>query len=285
MRGDDDVFPCPKRAAFRKRLRLEYVKNRAADVVDPFFQRVLIHDPSAGNVDQNRVPIHQIKPSCVHNPARLFGQRQRKDRDVRIRQHPVELTDRADRIKSFVFPRLCRKPDHAAAEGSEPLGARRADASAAEDQHITLSCIAVKKRFYLNSVQVYSGEVAQFKAASETGDANSRIITGITDQYYEVKGLTAGATYTYYVEANYIDGAKAASNVETVTLTDAPEHNYQLGDVDHDGSINISDVTALIDMLLGNEGAGCPICADVDGNHDVNISDVTALIDMLLTSN
>ena len=106
--------------------------------------------------------------------------------------------------------------------------------TAAEDQHITLSCIAVKKRFYLNSVQVYSGEVAQFKAASETGDANSRIITGITDQYYVVE---------------------------------------------------ISDVTALIDMLLGNEGAGCPICADVDGNHDVNISDVTALIDMLLTSN
>ena len=157
--------------------------------------------------------------------------------------------------------------------------------TAAEDQHITLSCIAVKKRLYLNSVQVYSGEVAQFKAASETGDANSRIITGITDQYYVVENLTPGATYTYYVEANYIDGAKAASNVETVTLTDAPEHNYQLGDVDHDGSINISDVTALIDMLLGNEGAGCPICADVDGNHDVNISDVTALIDMLLTSN
>jgi hypothetical protein len=53
-----------------------------------------------------------------------------------------------------------------------------------------------------------------------------------------------------------------------------------LGDVDGDGNINISDVTALIDILLrgGEASAG----ADVDGDGQVNISDVTALIDRLL---
>ena len=156
--------------------------------------------------------------------------------------------------------------------------------TAAEGQNITLSGVGVKKRFYLNSVQVYSGVMTQFKAVSETGDENSRIITGITDQYYVVNGLTAGATYTYYVEANYIDGTKAASNVEEVTLLNEQGHGYDLGDVNHDGTVNISDVTALIDYLLGSNADACVICADTNVDGVVNISDVTTLIDMLLAN-
>lgn len=53
------------------------------------------------------------------------------------------------------------------------------------------------------------------------------------------------------------------------------------GDVDGDGSVNISDVTALIDLLLsGAQEANA--AADVDGDGTVNIADVTALIDILL---
>ena len=60
--------------------------------------------------------------------------------------------------------------------------------------------------------------------------------------------------------------------------------DHQLGDVDHDGAVDINDVTALIDMLLGT-GDGCTVCADVDGDSDVTINDVTALIDRLLGIN
>ena len=55
------------------------------------------------------------------------------------------------------------------------------------------------------------------------------------------------------------------------------------GDVDGDGIINISDVTALIDLLLS--GGEISAEADVDGDGQVNISDVTAIIDELLSSN
>ena len=62
-------------------------------------------------------------------------------------------------------------------------------------------------------------------------------------------------------------------------------HSYELGDVNHDGSVNIADVTALIDMLLGSGNETCETCANVNGDDAVNIADVTALIDLLLSGN
>ena len=56
------------------------------------------------------------------------------------------------------------------------------------------------------------------------------------------------------------------------------------GDVDDNGSVNISDVTTLIDYLLSGNASGINVTA-ADCNQDslVNISDVTALIDYLLS--
>lgn len=52
------------------------------------------------------------------------------------------------------------------------------------------------------------------------------------------------------------------------------------GDVDGDGRVNIDDVTALINMLLGSTTVSAG--ADVDESGKVNIDDVTALINLLL---
>ena len=55
------------------------------------------------------------------------------------------------------------------------------------------------------------------------------------------------------------------------------------GDVNEDGSINIADVTALIDHLLSGNTHGVNLDnADCDLNDGISISDVTALIDYLL---
>lgn len=59
-----------------------------------------------------------------------------------------------------------------------------------------------------------------------------------------------------------------------------------IGDVNGDGNVNISDVTALINYLLsGDEGSVNLNNADVNQDGNINISDVTALINLLLSGN
>lgn len=54
------------------------------------------------------------------------------------------------------------------------------------------------------------------------------------------------------------------------------------GDANGDNNVDISDVTALIDYLLGGNGNINATGADSNKDGDVDISDVTALIDYLL---
>ena len=51
------------------------------------------------------------------------------------------------------------------------------------------------------------------------------------------------------------------------------------GDVNGDSEVNISDVNALIDMILTDNNA---TAGDINGDGEVNISDVNALIDIIL---
>ena len=56
------------------------------------------------------------------------------------------------------------------------------------------------------------------------------------------------------------------------------------GDVNMDGTININDVTVLIDYLLGSEVEPFDVeAANCNLDESVGIADVTALIDYLLT--
>ena len=139
----------------------------------------------------------------------------------------------------------------------------------------------------IQSVKIYAGEYEPQLRATEEGNKTYREITGITDKFYTVNNLLAEGTFLYKVKAIYTDGTESAwSNTQMVTLFDngpAP-HEYAAGDVNHDNSVNIADVTTLIDYLLGT-GDVCPICADVNMDQAINIADVTALIDKLLSNN
>ncbi len=69
-----------------------------------------------------------------------------------------------------------------------------------------------------------------------------------------------------------------------VVVTFELAHDEVVGDVNGDGTTNITDVTMLIDLLLGNEAVSNQ-AADVNKDGSVNISDITSLIDLLLGNN
>ena len=103
----------------------------------------------------------------------------------------------------------------------------------------------------------------------------------------------ASAVLTKSMEQNADGSYRIAISVVSADLQNASCYvinatvpTVKKGDVNNDGDVSISDVTALIDYLLsGNIEDINPQAADVDGNNDISISDVTSLIDMLLGSN
>ena len=141
----------------------------------------------------------------------------------------------------------------------------------------------------IQSIKIYGGEITDpepfaFKAANETGDAEFRLIEGITpDKFYTVTGLLPATAYLYRVKSLYVNGTESKwSNTKEVLLS---EGTTMRGDVNGDGVVNIEDVTALISYLLSQDATGINVAAaDTDASGDISISDVTTLINYLLTT-
>ena len=138
----------------------------------------------------------------------------------------------------------------------------------------------------VKQITIYAGDLTLAKLnATESGNGTYRLITGITDRFYTVTDLLAEGTFVYKVKTLYTDGTESAwSNREEVTLFQNG-HGFELGDVNHDGSVSIADVTQLIDYLLDGTTPICEICANVNEDTTISIADVTALIDKLLSGN
>ena len=58
--------------------------------------------------------------------------------------------------------------------------------------------------------------------------------------------------------------------------------SFMLGDVNGDNKVDVADITALTNHLLGIEGAYNSIAADVDGNGEVTSADVPVLVNKIL---
>lgn len=84
------------------------------------------------------------------------------------------------------------------------------------------------------------------------------------------------------VSWNAVASTSGAVRVVSLSGIAAQPHEVMPGDVNDDGKVNISDVTALINMLLSNNQSADMEVADMDHDGKISISDVTALINMLL---
>ena len=139
----------------------------------------------------------------------------------------------------------------------------------------------------IQKIEIYAGELEdnRLRNASEEDDANYRLVTSITDKNYTVEGLTPGGTFFYKVKARYVDGSESPWSIaQMVTLFDQ-NHEYQSGDVNHDGLFNFSDVVALINYVMNNDYDVCPICSDINHDGIMNITDVVILINLVINGN
>lgn len=100
-------------------------------------------------------------------------------------------------------------------------------------------------------------------------------------EVYTIDKILAAGEHTFglYVEntdANWV----AADNF---VLRYYGAHAPLLGDINHDGSITIADITALVNILLSSTDTTTMLCyADVNQDGNISIADVTALVNMLL---
>ncbi len=150
---------------------------------------------------------------------------------------------------------------------------------------VKIENLASKKRVLLTHVKVYAGnatslsENAPLRAVAEVGDSLKREITGITDTWYTVRDLAKYGTFTYRVKAVYTDGTESDySTSRNVTLKDA---EVLTGDINADGKLDVTDVTALINHILSIATAPAERC-DVNADGNVDVTDVTHLINMIL---
>jgi len=160
------------------------------------------------------------------------------------------------------------------------------------------------------SVKASGGTSGASIGAGKDGTSGTLAISDSADvimYYNESNGFlmncdTATATppadkFVYVQDANGkdIQGTPSGSQLDlsTIDLSGNYAHiffaeksqGHNLGDVNHDGTVDLQDVTALIAHLLGNVGGGtyfCEKCADVNSDGIVDLQDVTALVAHLL---
>ena len=84
--------------------------------------------------------------------------------------------------------------------------------------------------------------------------------------YFRIRQVGGSTTAKVYVD-----------NISFAYYKEAGEE----GDINGDGTVDVSDVTALINKILGASDYTDEVC-DINGDGEINVSDVTQLINQIL---
>lgn len=113
-------------------------------------------------------------------------------------------------------------------------------------------------------------------------DAETEMVTWV-DNPYTIERTDADQTIIFAARALAYGKNVSEWAVAEITIPALEGPSFLRGDVDMDGSVGISDVSALIDYLLSHDDTDVSVlAADCDEDGSVGISDVSALIDYLL---
>lgn len=134
-----------------------------------------------------------------------------------------------------------------------------------------------KKRVQVKRVDIYAGDVVSNLMAGNPAaepDTSQRIIADIADTCYTVQGLDSTTTYACQVQAVYTSGSLSPWSQQQIIML---QGEGRRGDFNGDGLVNVTDVSILINAILGNGQLDLDT-ADLNGDGSLNVSDVTTLI-------
>ena len=126
-------------------------------------------------------------------------------------------------------------------------------------------------------------EGRQITLEGKTNVTNDKIVTG-----WEIKKTPNSGTAV----TTTVDGATCtftmplAEDYKSLTIKAIMGDKPQItGDVNHDGKVDVADVTTLVDHILGNTPQGFnPNNCDVNNDSKIDVSDVTSLVDIILNN-
>lgn len=119
---------------------------------------------------------------------------------------------------------------------------------------------------------------------STYGYCSSYYTTSPTTHLFRARAATATEPVTVRIVDNF-------GNIYLHTISRPHKYNLDMenkeralvaGDVNTDDEINIADVNAAIDYLLGARQGLCPVIADCNADGEVSIADINKIIDLIL---
>ena len=135
--------------------------------------------------------------------------------------------------------------------------------------------------------------VYKFKRPSTTPSATTNLLVGTPHEQVNVYLQNVGFAFDsnkneFYrpIREEFAGKCSAylklsSSQAGSVTHINIDLFSQITGDINGDGEVNVSDVTALINKILGSSTYTDAVC-DINGDGEINVSDVTALINMIL---
>ena len=135
--------------------------------------------------------------------------------------------------------------------------------------------------------------VYKFKRPSTTPSATTNLLVGTPHEQVNVYLQNVGFAFDsnkneFYrpIREDFAGKCSAylklsSSQAGSVTNIKIDIFSQITGDINGDGEVNVSDVTALINKILGSSTYSDAVC-DINGDGEINVSDVTALINMIL---
>lgn len=152
-----------------------------------------------------------------------------------------------------------------------------------KNQHITL-----KPQSWATSyvIEVSSKENTWGRSRFIETLKNGQYETTLPAEQIKVDGklMVDGTTYYARCKTTYLDfdgNTHITAYGPIISFVYSANVELEIGDVNGDGEINIADINAVIDMILGGTISHS---GDVNGDSEVNIADVNTLIDLILTN-